>query len=77
MPVKTPDPEACDTRCDPNVQDALENVRPARLQARATETAKVALEVADMPEGLGNLLDKGIDEHLRSQTPDPRDLSKS
>ncbi|MEC7761742.1 MAG: hypothetical protein VX874_07550 [Pseudomonadota bacterium] len=77
MPAKTPDPEACDTRCDPNVQDALENVRPARSQARATETAQVACDVADMPEELGNLLDKGIDEHLRSQTGGPRDLSKS
>ena len=77
MPVKTPDPEACDTRCDPNVQDALENVRPARSQARATETAQVALDVADMPAGLGNLLDKGIDEHLRSQSAGARDLPKS
>ena len=77
MPAKKSDPEACDTRCDPNVQDALVIVRPARSQARATETAQVAIDVADMPEDLGDLLDKGIDEHLRSQTPGPCSLPKS
>ena len=77
MPAKTPDPDVYDAWFRVMVQEALDDQRPATSQARAMELAQVVIDVADMPEELGNLLDKGVDEHLRSQTPDPRDLSKS
>lgn len=31
------------------------------------EGPQVALDVADMPEDLGNLLDKGIEDHFRGR----------
>ncbi|MDK3075371.1 hypothetical protein QO034_20025 [Sedimentitalea sp. JM2-8] len=77
MPAKTPDPDAYDTWFRAKVQEALDDPRPATSQARAMEQAQVALDVTDMPEELGNLLDKGIDEHLHGRPAGPRDLPKS
>lgn len=77
MPAKTPDPDAYDAWFRAKVQEALDDQRPATSQARAMELAQVAIDVADMPEELGKLLDKGIDEHLRGQPADPHDFPKS
>ncbi|MEY8827906.1 hypothetical protein AB9K34_05765 [Sedimentitalea sp. XS_ASV28] len=77
MPAKTPDPDAYDSWFRAKVQEALDDQRPATSQARAIELAQIAIDVANMPEELGKLLDKGIDKHLRGQHARPRDLPKS
>ncbi len=77
MPAKTPDPDAYDAWFLAKVQEALDDQRPATSQARAMELAQAAIDVADMPEELGNLLDKGIDEHLGGRPAGSRDLPKS
>lgn len=59
IPAKTPDPDAYDTWFHAKVQEALDDQRPATSQARAMELLQVALDVADMPEELGNCWTKG------------------
>ncbi|MFC0160169.1 hypothetical protein ACFFKB_19710 [Mameliella alba] len=77
MPATTPDPGAYDAWFRAKVQEALDDHRPATSQARAMELAQVAIDVADMPEELGKLLDKGIDEQLRGQPAKPHEFPKS
>lgn len=38
-----------------------------RFEALTTRGTQVALDVKDMPEDLGKLLDKGIEDHLRDR----------
>ena len=77
MPDKTPDPDAYDAWFRAKVQEALDDQRPAISHTRAMERSQVAVDVANMPEELGRLLDEGIHGHLRGQTDGPRDLPKS
>jgi len=77
MPDKTPDPDAYDAWFRAKVQEALDDQDPATSHTRAMELAQVAIDVANMPEELGRLLDEGIDVHLRGQTDGSRDLLKS
>ena len=70
MPAKTPDPDAHDAWFRAKVQEALDDQRPPTSQTRAMEQVQAVLDVADMPEELGNLLDKGIDEHFGDQSAD-------
>jgi len=74
---KTPDPDAFDAWFRAKVQEGLDDQRPATSHTRAMELAQVAIDVANMPEELGRLLDEGIDGHLRGQTDESRDLLKS
>lgn len=77
MPTKIPGPYAYDAWFRAKVQEALDDQRSITSHARAMEQAQVAIDVANMPEELGKLLDKGIDKHLRGQHARPRDLPKS
>ena len=77
MPAKTPDPDAYDAWFRAKAREARDDLRPGTSQCRAMAEAQVAVKVADMPEELGILLDKGIDEHLGGRADGPRDLPKS
>lgn len=77
MPAKTPDPDAYDSWFRAKVQEALDDPRSGTSQARAMELAQAALDVADMPEELGILLDRGIEEHVDDQLAGPNATSES
>jgi DNA-damage-inducible protein J len=69
--------DAYDARFRAKVQEALDDPRPAKAQTRAMEVAQSSLDVAGMPEQLGSLLDKGIDEHFGDQSVNRREMVKS
>lgn len=73
----TSDPDIHDAWFRAKVREALDDPRPGTSHGSAMAEAQAALDVADMPEELGNLLDKGIDEHLHGRPARPRDLLKS
>ena len=77
MPAKTPDPDAYDSWFRAKVQEALDDQRSGTSPARAMELAQAALDVADMPEELGILLDRGIEEHFNVQLAGPNATSES
>ena len=77
MPAKTPGPDAYDRWFRAKVQEATDDPRPGTSKARAMELAQTALDVADMPEDLGNLLDRGIEKHFDDRLAGPNATSQS
>ncbi len=70
MPIKTSDPDTYETWFRTKVREALDDPRPGTSQSSVMAEAQAALDAANMPKELGNLLDKGIDEHFGDQSAD-------